>query len=429
MMASRRFAVRALATAALLTVTAVAGAKNGLPGAQVFRYPSELTLAQLEIVLQSSSSPTTVIFERSSRREPHVIPSQLFIFDRANLTLCGATGRPSDVVIELQVTAPASETAGAGIILSQASDVTFRGLTLTTGGDADQALRLQAVAGNSFASFVEGVTIDRCVIEARRPVVATAEVRDLTVSRSTLEVQADDASALVWGDGPGLYVYRTKFRASAGTAALHGIHVLGAAVDLSDGERAARIVLTHNHVRGDFASGFQLLDVREVRVRHNRIQFTGGAVRAASPATGNITAFRTGIFVQREAASAVPDDFELIANRVRGAGYGIAVWNADSGVIARNDLRRCGSSDVDTKFGTNGGGLHMISLSPNCRIRIEKNDFRNLRSPDTVVVGSSVVDVPAITVAPEAFAGNCFTEGDGNNKVSRGRLLFAGADQ
>ena len=66
---------------------------------------------------------------------------------------------------------------------------------------------------------------------------------------------------------------------------------------------------------------------------------------------------------------------------------------------------------MDEFFGEFGGALRLQLQSANCRIEVERNDMRSLRSPKSASDGSDIVDVPAVTVVPGSLAGACFADG------------------
>lgn len=419
--------------AALTPATAPsAEARGGNGGGQVFRYPGDLSETQLRILLQSSEEPATVVFATDT----YVFSPQLYIYNRSNITLCSATGRAGDVVIESDG-GGAGAGANAAVLLEQARNVTLRDLTIRgTAVAGSQGVRLNAQLGTSFASFVDTVTIDGCVVEAARPIVATAAARRLTVVGSRIVQTATDSFGLQWGDGDTLLVTRTTFETASGVEAFAAVYVEGAAAAFSEGDRARRVILTRNRVRGAYARAFDLLDVVECRVRGNRVDLRGGAVRPGTPITGSQEWGRVGIVVRRADASALPDDVELLRNKVRGAYYGAWLVSVGAGVVARNDFRRNGSADPDELFAPEqddgvperGGGLRITLFGGVCRIDVTRNDLRDLRSPQSFLAGDGdqqrLVEPPAIVVLPADLSGACFADGDGGNKTSKGRELF-----
>ncbi len=418
----------ALALGLTLTLGAAvpAAARTRKPEGQVFRYPSEISETQLRILLQNSDDPATVIIEKGD----HTFSPQLFVFNRSNLTICGATGRAGNVRV-FSDGGGSGAGATAAILVEQARNITFRDLTITaTAASGGQGLRLSAQLATDFSSFVDGVTVDGCRIEAEFPIVATAATRNLTVTDSTIECGRADGFGVAWGDGPGLLISRTRFTTAPGVEALSAVFVQGAGAQFSEGERTRTVILTRNKVTGDFLRGFDLADVVDARIRRNKFNFPG----AASRSFGWIDTGRVGILLRRGESSSLPADYEITKNRVRGAFYGAWVLNGGQGVVQRNDFRRCGSPTRDAFFREFGGGLRLTLFSANCRIDILRNDMRKLKSPriaqsDPDDGSSPLADVPAVVVIPQDLSGVCFVGGDGGNRTSNGRGLYLGANE
>ncbi len=415
-----RLAVVAAACVAL-TGGVAAGFQRG--PAATFVYPRDLTEQQLRLRLQSSSEPTTILFQPGT----YVFSPQLYVYNRSNLALCGNSSNPGDVVIESAGNG-GSGTGAAAILLEQAEHVSFRSLTIRGTAPGGQALRLNATLSDEFSGFVDDVLVDRCRLEAPVPVIATAAARNLTLNASRIQVGASDSIGVLWGDGEGLQISGSRFTTAPGVSAFSAVFVQGASVAASLGERTAHVLLTGNRVRGDFVRGFDLADVLDARVTSNRISFTGDVIRPGSNATGGVDTGRVGVLLRRGDASGLPEDFELRRNRVRNALYGVWLFNAGGGVVDRNDFQRCGSPQPDDFFNEYGGGVRLTLQSANCRIRIERNDFRRLRSPDAVSDGQGgIADVPAVVVLPGEQSDACFADGGATNRLSRGRVLYVGA--
>ena len=417
-------------TAALVThdafaPDAVAKTKNN-QGRTVVRFPSDELPDENALIgaLQRSTVPTTIIMEKGKYDF-----SQLFVFQRSNVIVCGATGRASDVVIEA-AGAGLGNGRNAAVFIQQSSHITFRDLTIKAGDPTGQAIYMDAaLVDTNLSSFCDNVTLEGCRLEGGTPIFGSAAVRALTVTNCRLNVTATDGVGLFWGDGDTLLVTKTKITADGGTEPLAAILVTGASAVLSEGERAAKIVLTRNRIEGQFGRGIDLADVVEVRVRKNRISITGDRIRPGTAATQQQAIGRTGIFIRRQDATALPDDYEVRKNRVRGVFYAVQLAFANEGVVANNDLRRNGINDVDPQLGEAGGAMKVQLVGAVCRTSIAKNDMRNLRSPKTVFDGSDIVDVPAVVVILPQLAGLCFSDGDAGNRTSKGRLLFVGDDQ
>ena len=412
-------ALQSASPAELCGLTAVQG--------NTVRYPTDITVGELRVLLQACDEPTTIIFEKGD----YAFSPQLFVLNRSNLTIRGETGRARDVTI--QSDGGGSGSGGTAVFLmEQVSNVELRDITIrSTAPSSGQGVRLNAQLSQDFSSFVDGVTLDGCTIEAEFPVVATAGARNLTVIGSTLECGRSDGFALAWGDGPGLLVTKSKFTTAPGVAALSAIFVQGAGAQFSEGERAEHVILTRNKVTGDYLRGFDLADVLDARVRKNSFVFPGDSSRLF----GGVPTGRVGVLVRRGASSSLPSDYEVTKNKARNAFYGAWILNGGRGAVYRNDFRRCGSPSRDGFFQEFGGGVRLTLFSANCLIEIANNDFRNLKSPklaqaDPNQPSSPIVDVPAVVVVPTELSGACF-EGDDNrgNKTSNGRVLYLGASE
>jgi len=421
---------------ALAALTGVVVCAVGMPDAAaksrrssdrvVLRYPSDDLPDENALVraLQNSSIPTTIIVKKN--KDPYVLSGQLFVFNRSNVVVCGETGRAGDVVFE-----SAGGTGGAGIrsavFLQQSSEITFRDLTIRGTAAGGQCVFMDAALSTTLSSFCESITLDGCRLEADIPIFATAAARALTVNDCRIEIGATDGFGILWGDGDALLVSRTKITTAPGVDAFAGILVLGVTASASEGERAERIILTRNRLEGAFLRAIDLADVLDVRLRKNKILLSGGPIRDATALSNNLRTGRVGILIRRGDATRLPEDFEVRNNKVRGALHGIWLSFPGQGVVSRNDLRRCGSSEVDEFFGEYGGALR-LQLQGECRVDVERNDMRNLRSPKSVTVGVADVKLPAVTVVPATSSDDCFDDDDGN-RLSRGRVLFLGADE
>jgi len=392
----------------------------------ILRFPSDdLPNEQaLAAALQNSSIPTTIIVEKGT----YLLTGQLFVFNRSNVVVCGATGRAGDVTFE-SAGGGGGAGARAAIYVQQSSDITFRDLTIRGTAAGGQCVFMDAALSTTLASFAESVTLDGCTLEADNPVIATAAARSLTIKKCRIKIGATDGFGVLWGDGDALLITKTKFTTSAGVDAFAGVIVLGATAAASEGERAERIILTRNRFEGAFARAIDLADVLDARVRSNKILLSGDPIRDGTNLTSGLRTGRVGILIRRGAATALPADYEVRRNKIRGALHGIWLSFTGQGVISRNDLRRCGSPDVDEFFREFGGALRLQLQSAICRIEIDRNDMRNLRSPKSASDGSSIVDVPAVTVVPDTLSEACFADGNDRNKLSNGRVLFLGADQ
>ena len=386
----------------------------------VLRFPSDALPNQnaLALALQNSSIPTTIFVEKGT----YVLTGQLFVFNRSDVIVCGATGRARDVTFE---SSGAGGGAGAdsAVYIQQSSDITFKDLTIRATSSRGRAVHMDAALSTTLASFSESVTLDGCTLEGPVPVFATAAARALTVRGCRIEINATGGVGILWGDGDALLVTKTKIVTSPGVEAISGIFVTGALAAASEGERAERIILTNNRIEGAYARGLDLADILDARIRKNKIMLTGGAINSST----NVG--RVGILIRRGAATALPSDYEVRKNKIRGALHGIWLSFAGQGVVARNDLRRCGSDTTDAFFQEFGGALRLQLQSGICRIVVERNDMRNMKSPKSASDGTSIVDVPAVTVVPGTLSDACFADGNGGNKVSNGRVLFLGAEQ
>ncbi len=392
----RRAAFALLVAAAF----AAAPASGGLPPGTFVRYPSGDVPdpASLQQFLFAHPEVSTIVFAKGS----YLFPSTLLVFGREGLTLTGATGRPEDVVIESSDT-PALQ-------IEQSQGTTIRGITLRTTAAFGSALRLASVLSTDFEGYVDDTVVEDCGLEGYIGANAEVRARNLTLDRCRIRVTQAGGAAVLWEDGSGLFVTRTRMTAAPGVAATVGIFVRGAQTAESEGERARKILLTNNVVDGDFATGFDLADVTELRARHNRIAFPSSTLSADGGG-------RIGIVVRRAAASALTEDYLLLGNSVSRAHYGCWLLNTGQGAAIANRFRDCGSSSPDTHFSDTGGAMRLNLPGGVCGIEIDRNDLRGLKSP---------LSDPAVVVFPPGKEDLCF-QGTTRNRVDRGRALYPGA--
>jgi hypothetical protein len=401
--------IRMLLAAALASGASVAVARTpGTSADGVLRFPSAdlPSLVALQNAVQNPAVRTVVLDAGH-----YQVGSGLFVAARDDLVICGATGDPKDVVLETSV--------GAVVSIQAARHVTLRGLTLESTASFGSAVYLVAAPTTSRESYVEDVVVDRCVLRGYIGVQATVRVRDLAVNRSRIVLTGSGAQhqggvGILWEDGPGLLVGRTRFTVEDDVAAVAGVLVRGAQSGASEGDRARRVLLVGNDVAGDFARGFQLADVVDAVVRGNRVSFPSPVVAAALPGVA-AGAGRVGVIVLRANASAQTEQFQLVGNRVRGGFYGAWLVNTGTCSLRRNDFRANGATDMDADFGDHGGALRMNMQSGECGASIESNDFRRLRSP---------ISEPAVVVVPKgADPSDCFSAAR-PNRVDSGRKPY-----
>lgn len=399
-----RAALLAAALALLAAGEAAAKAGRDAPGI-VVRYPSgdAPDPATLQLVM-GNPAVSTIVFEKGTQ----LFSSTLFVFQRNDLTLCGATGDPRDVVIE--------SSARVAIQVEQARGTVLRGLTVRTAAANGVGVLLNAVPSPTIESFADDTTIERCSFSAYIGVQASVRAKNLTVSRCTFAVgpftpgSTDGGVGLLWEDGRGLHVTRSRFAPARAVSAIAGVFVRGAQTASSAGERARDVLLTRNQVEGDFAVAMDLADLEDAVVRGNRIRLP-----RALPASGR---GRVGIVVRRAGATQVTENYEVARNQVRGAHYGIWFVAAGDGTCERNDLRGCGASAPDDPvvgFGDTGAAVRVNLLGGVCHTVFTRNDLRGLASP---------VAVPAIVLVP--FGDACDEDANPGNRVDRGRALFGG---
>jgi hypothetical protein len=405
--------MRGLACAALAVAASTAGARvPGGPADGVYRFPSDdiPNIAALQNAVQSSRARAIVV-----KPGTYDVGTGLFVAARDDLVLCGATGDPKDVVF----------TAAAGPVASvqEARHITFRGLTLETTAAFSRALDLAAAPTADHESYVDDVVVDRCILKGYIGANATVRTRNLTVTGSRFVVTGSTTggsaprqglAGIVWQDGPGLFVGRTRFSTETGVPAVAGVLVRGAQSGASAGERASGLIFVDDTVNGDFVYGFSLADVVDARVRRNTFTFpsstTSSAVLDIAAGSGRI-----GVVVLRANASSLTEDFELEKNRVKKGFYGAYLLNASQGAVRGNDFRGCGATAPDVVFSDRGGAMRMNVQGGACRVAVSGNDFRGLRTPKTD---------PAVVVSPPEYdPADCFSSGRAN-RVDPGRALY-----
>jgi hypothetical protein len=396
------FVVAALCLAATLHSRAV-----GAPAGLVVRYPSgdAPSPAALQAAM-SDPDVSTIVFEKGVQ----LFSSALFVFKRDDLTLRGATGNPRDVTIQ--------SSAAVAFQVEQAQGTSFQGLTITSSAAGGIGVLLNAVPGPTLEGFVSDTSISRCVFDSYIGVQASVRTRNLSVADSRFvgepfsSTNSSGGAGLLWEDGPGLFVTRSRFTTARGVSALAALFVRGAQSASSAGDRATHLLITRNRVDGDFATGFDLADVQDTVVRGNRFQFPDSVIPGARG--------RVGIVVRRAAATQPPQDYDVRSNFVRRAHYGTWFLGVGPGTMSRNDFRGCGSPQVDAStsvggFGDDGGAVRINVLAGKCNTTITRNDFRRLRSPVTIA---------AVVLFPN---GQCDEAANPGNRVDAGRALFGGS--
>ncbi len=377
----------------------------------------------------TGSRLTNLIFQNQSadvivlKKGRYELDSALIIFGKRNVTICGATNRASDVILEVTP----RNSLPFGIVIDHSLNLTFKNLTIRTTSDGAEAVRVNTIA-SSAESFADDITFDRCTLQGFIGISATVRARNLTINRCNITVTHGDGAGgrgagVVWQDGEGLFIAKSRFGTANGIQAQAGVRVRGpAGSDLSDGRRARGVIVAGNTIRGDFEFGIDLNDVKGVRVRRNTVKF-GSVTQTNDNGTDR---GRVGIRVARAQASGLTEGVELQRNRVRGALYGVWLRNTGRVLVDRGNFGGCGSTSTDNSFGTNGAGILVTLLSPGCAtvddnntvvrtIDIRRCDFRGLRSP---------VSEPAITEETDTSLIQCFRFGNVNNRTSRNRELF-----
>lgn len=392
---TRRAAVRAALAAS--AVAALAPAARPAGAGITVRYPSgEVPDAATLAAALQSPDVGTVVFARGT----NLFTGSLTVFRREGLTLAGDTSRAADTTIE--------SSSSVAVLLEECTGVTFRNLTIRSTAANGEAVRMQSVRSSSVEGFVRDVTARNCRFEGFVGIRATVRAQDLDVAGCRFDVTRAGGAGILWEDGPGLFVTRSRFTVSASAAATGAIVVRGAFVAESEGDRARRVILTRNRVDGDFVTAFDLSDVVDTRIRGNRVTFPSALY---DPDGG-----RAGFIVRRASAAAQTEDWEVRSNRVRNAHTAVWVLNAGDGVVASNDLRRSGSAAADTRFGDTGCAVRVGLFGPVCRVTITGNDLRQLRS---------AAGEPAVVVAPPDVGGLCAARAEGN-RVDGSRSVFPG---
>jgi hypothetical protein len=409
----------ALGAAAVLALATLAGAKTtGTPAGFVVRYPSgDAADYQTLVGVMQNPAVSTIVFVKGTHLFNAAQQQPLFVFKRNDLTICGETGDPKDVVIECS--------ARSVFQIEQANGTVFRGITvrstyvdplgLPIGGIG---ILVNAVPSATAEGFADDTTIERCNFEAFVGVQASVRAENLSVSDCGFTCTAlkptstVGGAGLLWEDGRGLSVTRSRFKTDTGVSAIAGIFVRGAQTSNSAGDRARQLLITNNTVQGDFTAGLDLADVVDAVVRRNKVTFEDTGT--------NLTRGRVGIAIRRAAATEVPEGYEVTKNVVRKAHYGIWFLSVGDGYATKNDLRGCGSREVDgtggVAFQDHGGAVRVNLLGGQCKTVFAGNDFRDLKSP---------IEEPAVVVFPPGPS--CATAQPAN-RVDRGRPLFSVAN-
>jgi hypothetical protein len=397
-------AASALVAAAALVVPAAQAKVTGTPPGFVVHYPSgdAPDPASLQAVM-SNPAVSAIVFERGTQ----LFSTTLFVFKRNDLTLCGVTGDPKDVVLQ--------STAAHVFQVEQATGVTFRGLTVATTATGGTGIFVNAVPDSTMEGFADDVSVERCVFSGYVGVQASVRAKNLSIADSAFQVggfspgSASGGVGVLWEDGPGLFVTRSRFTTQSGVSAVAGLFVRGAQTPTSEGDRASHLLITRNSVNGDFAAGFDLADLNGAAIRQNTIEFPNSVVPGVRG--------RVGIVVRRAAATQFTEDYSLTRNVFRRAHYGVWLLGVGAGGVVRNDFHGCGSPQPDvvggSGFGDRGGAMR-INLAGRCQTNVSSNDFRGLRSP---LSDPAVVMFPAVTPCP-----------GGSNRVDQGRAVFGGAN-
>ena len=398
-------AAAALFALLVLAAPAAQAKARGLPAGSFATYPDDFGNAltapdALRNFLASRPDVSTVVFQKGTH---DLGASPVFVFRRSGLTLCGATGRAEDVVL--------TTSSSVSLVLEQTGGIVLRDLTVRSTATRGNAVRLNSVFSTDVESFADDTRLEGCAFEAFIGIQAAVRARNLTVTGSRCTVTQPGGAGLLWEDGTGLFVTRTRFNTTSNTATA-AIFVDGAQSPTSQGDRARHILLSRNTVTGDFATGFDLADVTDADLRDNRITFPGPQFATQTGLSG-----RVGIVIRRAAASALTENYFLTRNSVRKAHYGLWLLNAGRGGVLANRFGACGSPVADGRFGDTGGAMRLNLQSAVCNISIQRNDFRGLASPSSA---------PAVGVLPAGNEGVCFGADD-RNLVDRGRPLYLGA--
>lgn len=411
--------VRLLVTAALAAAALLAGpvrptladGRRDDPGVIVYPSAAAANEAALAAALANPDNHT-VLFTRGT----HIFSSPIFAFRRTGVRFCGETGDPSDVTIQSSVN------AFGAFVVDEATRISFEDLSIENLSAFGACVELRSNVSAAADSFAGDVSVRNCRLSGAVGVFCRERAFDVEVVGCRIEVTRASGSGVRWEDGEGLYVARNRFTAADSVAATAAVLVRGALSPDSDGDRARRILLVSNRVEGNFEVAFNLSDVVDVRVQRNRIEFDDAAQFIANGAgtADDERRGRRGIVIQRASASKAPDDLRVFRNRVRSAHTGVWLFNVDGGSVEANDLRTSGDAADDTFFGDGGCALRVSLLGDQCRVRVDGNDFRRLRS---------VAPRPAVSVTPAGFEGLCFENRTPpvSNRVDDGRVLYQGA--
>lgn len=409
--AAAALALFALAAWPVPAPKAFGGASRDDPN--VIVYPSALATNETQLA-QRLADPQydTVLFTRGT----HVFTGSVFAFRRTGVRFCGETGDPADVTIQSSV-----NSFGA-FVVDEATRISFEDLTIENLSAFGACIELRSNVSAAADSFAGDVSVRNCRLSGAVGVFCRERAFDVEVVDSRIEVTKATGVGIRWEDGEGLYVARNRFVADSSVQATAAVLVRGALSTDSDGDRARRILILSNRVEGNFEVAFNLTDVFDVRVQRNRITYDDTVQFVANgPGAGDDEMRgRRGVVVQRANGSKTPDDVRVIRNRVRSAHTAVWLFNVDSGGVLSNDLRTSGSAVADTFFGDRGCALRIALLGDACRVRVDGNDMRKLRSdaPD-----------PAVVVAPVGLEHVCFRDADPPvvNRVDEGRALYRGA--
>jgi hypothetical protein len=276
---------------------------------------------------------------------------------------------------------------------------------------------VNAVPDATKEGFADDTSVERCNFQGYIGVQASVRAKNLSVSDSTFTTAGfsagttDGGVGLLWEDGPGLFVTRSKFGVAQGVSAIAGLFVRGAQTPSSNGDRARSLLITRNTVTGDFATAFDLADVKDAVLRQNHVKFPKSGVTLARG--------RVGIVVRRAGATQDTEGYDLSRNSVRRAHYGVWLVGVGTGKLTQNDLGGCGSTAVDGTgdgaFNDFGGAVRVNLLGGVCKTTFTSNDFTGLSSPTSS---------PAVMLVP--FGDACSEADNPGNRVDRGRALFGG---
>jgi hypothetical protein len=419
--------MRRVAYLAAALVLAATAAHAKTPGGLVVRYPTDAPgIAALRAAM-ANPAVSTIVFEKGTHLlvDPDSnLPTALVVFRHNGLTLRGATGRSRDVVIQTA--------ASTAILVEQANGTVLRDLTVRSTAAGGTALRLNSAFSAEVESYADDTTIVGCAFESFLGVQAGVRTRNLTLTGCRATVTQPGGAGILWEDGSGLYLAKNRFTTDIAAApgvtstATAAVFVRGPFLPASEGDRARHLRLSRNVVSGDFATGFDLADVTDLRLDGNRIRFPSPQYLDQAPNPDQVKG-RVGIVVRRAVASAATEDYRLAGNSVRDAHYALWLLNTGQGAVVSNDFTRCGAPSSDQRFGDTGGAIRLNLQSAVCDFSVLRNDLRRLKSP-------LLPTNPAVVVVPQGSEAVCFTVEDqaGNpvdlgNRVDRGRLLYLGA--